>query len=60
MLSIGFLCASIGLILVLFNTVSFRFVKDQVKNKKQALVGYIFLIAGVVMLIMAIQDLMTK
>lgn len=58
MLSIGFLFTSIGFILILFNTVTFRFVKDQVKNKKQAFVGYLFLIAGILMLIISIQNIM--
>lgn len=58
MLSIGVLFTSIGLILVLFNTVSFSFVKDQVKNRKQAIGGYIFLVIGLILLIISIKNLM--
>ena len=60
MLSIGALFTSIGLILILFNTVTFSFVKDQLKNKKQALLGFVFLILGVVLLIISIRNLMLE
>jgi hypothetical protein len=60
MLSIGALFTSIGLILILFNTVTFSFIKDQVKNKKQALLGFAFLILGVVLLIISIRNLMLE
>ena len=58
MLTIGFLFTIIGVILVLFNTIDFKFVQDQVKNKKQALAGYILLVIGVVLFIMAVRNLM--
>ncbi len=60
MLSIGFLCMSVGIILVLFNTFTMRFVKDQVKSKRQALVGFVFFIAGFVMLVLAIRNMMLE
>jgi|TARA_B110000967_G_C18733310_1_gene483753 hypothetical protein len=60
MLSIGVLFTSIGLILILFNTIAFSFIKDQVKNKKQALLGFTFLILGVVLLIISIRNLMLE
>ncbi|AOW20875.1 hypothetical protein [Urechidicola croceus] len=58
MLTFGVLFSAIGFILVLFNTVSFRFVKDQVKDKKQAIAGYISLTIGVVLLIISISNMM--
>ena len=58
MLTFGFLFTCIGAILILFNTVDFSFVKDQVKNKKQALAGYISLVIGLVLLIISIKNLM--
>jgi len=58
MLTFGFLFTIIGVILVLFNTIDFSFVQDQVKNKKQALAGYISLVIGVVLLIIAIKNLL--
>ena len=57
MLTFGFLFTCIGAILVLFNTIDFSFVKNQVKNKKQALAGYILLVIGVVLFIMAVRNL---
>ncbi len=58
MLTFGFLFTCIGAILILFNTVTLSFVKDQVKNKKQALAGYISLVMGLVLLVIAIKNLM--
>ncbi len=54
MLSLGVLFTGIGLMLVLFNTVNMSFVKDQVKDKKQAMIGYAILTLGVVLLIISI------
>lgn len=54
MLSIGVLFFAIGFILVLFNTIDFRFVKDQEKNKTQAIAGWIIGLLGVVLLVWAI------
>ena len=58
MLSLGVLFTCIGAILVLFNTVKFSFVKDQVNSKKQAIAGFIFLAIGVVLLVISIKNLM--
>lgn len=60
MLSIGVLFSSIGLILILFNTITFSFIKDQLKNKKQALLGFAFLVLGAVLLIVSIRNLMLQ
>lgn len=60
MLSIGVLFASIGLILILFNTIKFSFIKDQLKNKKQALLGLTFLVLGVILLFISIRNLMLE
>jgi len=58
MLTFGFLFTAVGAILILFNTVTLSFVKDQIKNKKQAIAGYISLVIGLVLLIIAIKNLM--
>jgi hypothetical protein len=60
MLSIGALFTSIGLILILFNTITFSFIKDQLKNKKQALLGLAFLVLGAILLIISIRNLMLE
>lgn len=60
MLSIGALFTSIGLILILFNTITFSFIKDQLKNKKQALLGLAFLVLGAILLIISIRNLMLQ
>jgi hypothetical protein len=60
MLSIGALFTSIGLILILFNTITFSFIKDQLKNKKQALLGLTFLVLGAILLIISIRNLMLE
>jgi len=58
MLTFGVLFTCIGLILILFNTVTLSFVKDQVKNKKQAIAGTISLVIGLILLIISIKNLM--
>ncbi len=58
MLTIGFLFTIIGIVLVLFNTIDFKFVQDQVKNKKQALVGYVLIVIGVILFAIAVKNLM--
>ncbi len=58
MLTFGFLFTCIGAILILFNTVTLSFVRDQVKNKNQAIAGYIFLVIGIILLIISIKNLM--
>jgi uncharacterized membrane protein len=54
MLSLGVLFSGIGLILVLFNTVNMSFVKDQSKDKRQAIAGFVVLTFGIVLLIISI------
>ena len=54
MLSLGVLFSGIGLMLVLFNTVNMSFVKDQSKDKKQAIAGFVVLTFGIVLLIISI------
>lgn len=54
MLTFGVLFFAIGFILVIFNTIDFKFVKDQEKNKKQALVGWIVGLVGIVLFIWAL------
>lgn len=60
MLTIGVLFFAIGFILVVFNTIDFRFVKDQDKNKKQAIAGFITGIAGLFLIIWAVRNLMME
>ena len=54
MLSLGVLFSGIGLMLVLFNTVNMSFVKDQSKDKKQAIAGFVVLTFGIILLIISI------
>ena len=58
MLSIGVLFFAIGFILILFNTVSLSFVKDQKKDKRQLIAGVVFAVASVVLLFISIKNLM--
>lgn len=58
MLTIGFLGIAIGAILILFNTVNFKFVKDQNKSKTQVIIGVALLIIGVVLFAIAVKNLM--
>jgi len=59
MLSIGVIFSAIGFILVLFNTVDFEFVKDQEKNKQQAMGGAVIGIIGLILIIWAITGMMS-
>ena len=54
MLSLGVLFSGIGLMLVLFNTVNMSFVKDQSKDKRQAIAGFVVLTFGIILLIISI------
>jgi len=58
MLSIGVLFTAIGFILIIFNTIKFSFIKDQVNDKKQVIGGVIFAVIGVVLLFISIKNLM--
>ena len=58
MLSIGVLFTAIGFILIIFNTIKFSFVKDQVNDKKQVIGGIVFAVVGVILLFIAIKNLM--
>lgn len=60
MLSIGVLFFGIGFILVVFNTIDFRFVKEQDKNKKQAVAGFIIGLTGLFLIIWSIRNLMLE
>ena len=54
MLTFGVLFFAIGFILVLFNTVNFSFVRDQEKNKTQAIAGWIIGLSGLALFVWAI------
>ena len=58
MLSLGVLFSGIGLMLVLFNTVNMSFVKNQSKDKRQAIAGFVVLTSGIVFLIISIGKMM--
>ncbi len=58
MLTVAFLFLVVGFMLTIFNTVSFKFVRDQEKSKAQAIAGIICLIIGLVLLAKAIMGLM--
>lgn len=58
MLSIGVIFFAIGFILVIFNTIDFRFIKDQEKNKQQAMGGVVIGIIGLILAIWAIMAMM--
>jgi len=58
MLSIGVIFFAIGFILVVFNTIDFRFVKDQEKNKQQAMGGFVIGIIGLILTVWAIRNMM--
>ena len=58
MLSLGVLFTGVGLILVLFNTVNMSFVKDQSKDKRQAIAGFAVLTLGIILLIISIGKMM--
>ena len=60
MLTIGVLLFAIGFILAVFNTVNFSFVKDQDKNKNQAILGFIIGGNGVILFIWSIRNLMLE
>ena len=57
MLSIGVLFFAIGFILILFNTVSLSFVKDQEKDKRQLIAGVAFAAVSVVLLFISIRNI---
>lgn len=57
MLSIGVLFFAIGFILILFNTVSLSFVKDQEKDKRQLIAGVVFATISLVLLFISITNL---
>ena len=58
MLSIGVIFFAIGFILVVFNTFNFRFVKDQEKNKQQAMGGFVIGIIGLILTVWSIMGMM--
>ena len=58
MLSIGVLFFAIGFILILFNTISLSFVRDQEKDKRQVIAGVIFMAISLVLLFISIKNLM--
>ena len=58
MLSIGVLFFAIGFILILFNTVSLSFVRDQVKDKRQLIAGITFAATSLVLLFISIRNIM--
>ena len=60
MLSIGVLFFAIGFMLVIFNTINFRFVKDQEKNKQQAMGGFVIGIIGLILAVWAIMGMMAE
>jgi len=57
MLSIGVLFFAIGFILILFNTVSLSFVKDQEKDKRQLIAGVAFAGISLVLLFVSIKNI---
>lgn len=58
MLSIGVIFFAIGFILFIFNTFNFSFVKDQEKNKQQAMGGVVIGIIGLILAVWAIMGMM--
>ena len=58
MLSIGVLFFAIGVILIIFNSIDFSFVRDQKKDKNQLIAGIAFALVSVVLLFISIKDLM--
>ena len=58
MLTIGILFFAIGFMLVIFNTIDFRFVKDQDKNKQQAMGGFVIGIIGLILAVWSIMGMM--
>ncbi|MBV1888558.1 MAG: hypothetical protein KUG51_04640 [Urechidicola sp.] len=60
MLTIGVLFFAIGFMLVVFNTIDFSFVKDQDKDKRQALGGAIIGVIGLILTIWSITGMMTE
>lgn len=58
MLSIGVLFFAIGFILIIFNSVSFSFVRDQKKDKNQLIAGIAVAVVGLVLLFISIRNLM--
>ncbi|MDC9723738.1 MAG: hypothetical protein PSN34_13335 [Urechidicola sp.] len=60
MLSIGVIFFAIGFMLVIFNTIDFKFVKDQEKNKQQAMGGFVIGIIGLILSIWAIMGMMAE
>ena len=60
MLSIGVIFFAIGFFLVIFNTIDFRFIKDQEKNKQQAMGGFVIGIIGLILTIWSIMGMMAE
>ena len=60
MLSIGVIFFAIGFMLVIFNTIDFKFVKDQEKNKQQAMGGFVIGIIGLILAVWAIMGMMAE
>ncbi len=58
MLTIGVLFFAVGFILILFNSVKFSFVKDQVTDKRQLIIGIVCAIIGAIILFISINNLM--
>lgn len=54
MLTIGVLFFAIGFVLMVFNTINFSFVRDQEKNKKQALAGLVIGLLGIALFVWAL------
>jgi len=59
MLSIGVIFFAIGVVLFIFNTKSFSFVRNQEKNKQQAMGGAVIGIIGLILIIWAITGMMS-
>lgn len=59
MLTFGVLFFAIGFVLVVFNTIDFKFVRDQEKNKKQAIAGFIIGLIGLFLGIWAVIRMMS-
>ena len=58
MLSIGFIFFAIGFILIIFNSITFSFVKDQQKDKRQLIAGIVVAILGAILLVISIRNIM--
>ncbi|GAB1308151.1 hypothetical protein KH5_08340 [Urechidicola sp. KH5] len=59
MLTFGVLFFAIGFVLVVFNTIDFKFVRDQEKSKGQAIAGFIIGLIGLFLGIWAVIRMMS-